>query len=470
MPRLITIFIVLGLAFLIGGVGAIVDGWPYLMIERGFTQVIIGTVGATGGVILLALSRVLAELRRVRTALSAMTLLSAAALPGEVEPRVRREERPAPALEPAPAETDRAGMLGPAVAGAGLAAAGGTFAAALAHDAATRESEAEPANETPPPLPPMVPPVLPSMLPPVLPAMRAPDEEKPEPGTADLFDDTPAVADEAAGVASEPHEDDEPPQKAAELEDEPEAELPLAAQPASGEAEPEEESEDASAAVPDDRLDGPAEPEATHDLPQDASQPAEPAPSMWWPRIDTPRAPAEPERAATDFDDLASLRDHLTRGPQAPGDSAEADTGSEEKAPDSDIAAAESWMEPAFGRREPTFAEPADEPAAPAEEEPVEQPAVADDELSAEQPEADTPEEPAASEQEPAADAPAPEETPRPAASDEGVVGAYQVGDTHFTMFADGSIRARTPEGEYSFASMEELKAYLASEKSRLGV
>ena len=56
----------------------------------------------------------------------------------------------------------------------------------------------------------------------------------------------------------------------------------------------------------------------------------------------------------------------------------------------------------------------------------------------------------------------------QPAASDEGVIGAYQVGDTHFTMFADGSIRARTREGEYTFASMDELKAYLASEKSRL--
>ena len=67
-----------------------------------------------------------------------------------------------------------------------------------------------------------------------------------------------------------------------------------------------------------------------------------------------------------------------------------------------------------------------------------------------------------------AEDAPAPAEA-RPA-SDEGIVGAYQVGDAHFTIYADGSIRARTPDGEYSFASMDELKVYLASEKSRLGV
>ena len=65
----------------------------------------------------------------------------------------------------------------------------------------------------------------------------------------------------------------------------------------------------------------------------------------------------------------------------------------------------------------------------------------------------------------PEAEAPA-----QPASSEEGIVGAYQVGDAHFTIYADGSIQARTPDGDYKFASMDELKAYLASEKSRLGV
>ena len=64
---------------------------------------------------------------------------------------------------------------------------------------------------------------------------------------------------------------------------------------------------------------------------------------------------------------------------------------------------------------------------------------------------------------------PAPVGPPAPAASEEGVVGAYQVGTAHFTIYADGSIQARTPDGDYSFASMDELKTYLASEKSRLG-
>ena len=64
---------------------------------------------------------------------------------------------------------------------------------------------------------------------------------------------------------------------------------------------------------------------------------------------------------------------------------------------------------------------------------------------------------------------PAAPSTP-PASSEEGVIGAYQVGDAHFTIYADGSIQARTPDGDYSFDSMDELKTYLASEKSRLGL
>ena len=48
------------------------------------------------------------------------------------------------------------------------------------------------------------------------------------------------------------------------------------------------------------------------------------------------------------------------------------------------------------------------------------------------------------------------------------MIGAYQVGETQFTMFADGSIHARTPDGDYVFASMDELKAYLANEKDKL--
>jgi hypothetical protein len=53
-----------------------------------------------------------------------------------------------------------------------------------------------------------------------------------------------------------------------------------------------------------------------------------------------------------------------------------------------------------------------------------------------------------------------------PAASDEGVVAAYTVGDISYTMFADGRIRADSPEGEQVFGSMDELKAHMAKRRT----
>lgn len=48
-----------------------------------------------------------------------------------------------------------------------------------------------------------------------------------------------------------------------------------------------------------------------------------------------------------------------------------------------------------------------------------------------------------------------------PVASDEGVVRVYTIGDSSFTMYADGTIRAMTPEGALVFTTMEQLKTYL---------
>ncbi len=53
-----------------------------------------------------------------------------------------------------------------------------------------------------------------------------------------------------------------------------------------------------------------------------------------------------------------------------------------------------------------------------------------------------------------------------PTASDEGVVAAYNVGDSAYAMLADGRIRVTTPEGQYLFQSMEELKAFMAARRS----
>lgn len=71
---------------------------------------------------------------------------------------------------------------------------------------------------------------------------------------------------------------------------------------------------------------------------------------------------------------------------------------------------------------------------------------------------------PAAEEEEPPRD-PLPEEPALPAgptASDEGIVGVRVIGDSTFTMYASGAVRAETPAGVLTFSSIDELKAHLA--------
>ncbi|HEY5797467.1 MAG TPA: hypothetical protein VIU82_20905, partial [Bosea sp. (in: a-proteobacteria)] len=143
---MITIFILLGLGFLGGGIAAIVDGLPYMVLERGFTQVIIGTVVAIAGVLMLALSWVLVELRRIRTTVSnAAMAMSVASMAGSAVPEGAVPLPPSP-LEP----DDRAAALRPgmAVAGAGaLAGAGAVVAATHLPAAGTSERPEDKAAE-----------------------------------------------------------------------------------------------------------------------------------------------------------------------------------------------------------------------------------------------------------------------------------------------------------------------------------
>jgi hypothetical protein len=53
-----------------------------------------------------------------------------------------------------------------------------------------------------------------------------------------------------------------------------------------------------------------------------------------------------------------------------------------------------------------------------------------------------------------------------PAASSEGVVAAYNVGDTSYAMFADGRIRVSAPEGQFMLGSMDELKSFMAARRT----
>jgi hypothetical protein len=90
--------------------------------------------------------------------------------------------------------------------------------------------------------------------------------------------------------------------------------------------------------------------------------------------------------------------------------------------------------------------------------EPAPDTAQAEPEQPAGQSDAASPVSPEASADQPAA--------VEPTASDDGVVAAYTVGDSAFTMYADGRIVADTPEGRYSFASMDELRTFMAARRA----
>lgn len=69
------------------------------------------------------------------------------------------------------------------------------------------------------------------------------------------------------------------------------------------------------------------------------------------------------------------------------------------------------------------------------------------------------------------ADEPAPASKPEPGpnssssgnAPRSAVIGTYNSGGNRYVMFADGSIEAETPDGSFKFASLDELKEFIAS-------
>ena len=481
---MIILFILLGLGFLGGGAAAIIDGLPYMVLERGFTQVIIGTVVAVAGVIMLALSQVLAKLRTLENKLAGTTMALSLASAAGVAAR-----EPTISITPAGSELDRtsgtsaAAAVAGALAGAGIV--GATAAAATIPD--------------PPPEP-------------------APKAEEPDLFGAHLA----AVLD---------------PDAAAQPQLQPQGEASPETQPASdSEPEPDREGEPAPAAIDID-IDAlpvfdpfrPVDPEpsttsvepwsppaALAPLPEPTGEPVpvaavEPA-DMPEPQPETPEpaiedAPGGPAPALSDIDDpltpsmpaplmegdeFGRLRESLAGLGLGPvGGRVEPrfdEAAPAEQAREEDLAAAASWMDSALGRRtpgldlpdssefmlppqrmEPTFAPVPSWPTIDEEDRPAPSWPPQTREAAAEESATDPENLPGEVEEAEPADAPPAPADEAPAASEEGIVGAYQVGEAHFTIYADGSIQARTPDGDYSFASMDELKTYLASEKSRLG-
>ncbi len=473
---MVKLFIGLGLALLAGGAYAIVDGWPYRVLERGFTEVILGALAVTAGLLLLALAALLAELRRVKGmvggAMAMMSLSEPRAEPAaadeaffrKVDAGARDDDA---AAEPKPTASQRPADIGieTVAAGAGALAAGGALASLSRDDAKdaadARDVTAEPEDE----------PAAPASGEADAAPQEVPAVQPPEPLAAGDHDDWLWPPDPAPPHAAER----EPSIEAVHAE----PETPVSA--AKGEPQDAGAETDEAAAAPA----GPAEADAapaedeTQTAGEGSPEPAAiaaPEDKVWWPRIDR----SERDRAAGSADDdFDNLRDALSGAMEAPP---------VVEPPRREPVLGGDWLAP---RPWPPVTQPrdlaaADEPeVVPQEEAERDEPAALQPEPTSEiilppEPEAAPPETSAGDEGEAAEEAaeqerdeddaqsPPPAADERPAASEEGVIGAYQVGETHFTMYADGSIHANTPDGDYVFASMDELKTYLASEKSKL--
>ena len=140
----------------------------------------------------------------------------------------------------------------------------------------------------------------------------------------------------------------------------------------------------------------------------------------------------------------------LSLAPRGPVDMADAavEPAPEEPAPKAGLAdptAAPAAEQPASGRTRPKVA------AAP-------QPLLSETPLRGTTEPGDAPDE------RPAPAAEASRNDGRPEPSDKPtVVGTYDSGGNHYVMFSDGSIEADTPNGMFRFASLDELKDFIAS-------
>lgn len=212
---MVVALLALSLVMLLGGIAAMVQGFPYVRLESGLAMVIGGSTAASAGVILLGLTALLDRLRRI----------------GEILTQQRAEVHPgpsvpaAPALTGAPWETDASAPAAPEVVpperpslaamGAGMGAAGlaGLSIGALRPGA----RGTEPVFEDPaPPATTAAEPLLPDLLPDAVPAAapepvpthetRAEDDlfAAPEPAPPAFAEPEPVTLAETAGASSAP--------------------------------------------------------------------------------------------------------------------------------------------------------------------------------------------------------------------------------------------------------------------------
>jgi hypothetical protein len=360
---LVKLFIGLGVLIFVGSCVAVGLALPYVVLERGFTQVIAGTVGMNAGLMLIGIGVVLREIRKAPRQASAM-VAPEAALPAE----------------------SASGVGQGAVLAAGAAAAS-LAAAATAEAGSDKRDQFEldwPKPDAPAPV--------------AEPVLDLPTFEVPPPGLS---------------VASE----------GVEVRD-------------------------------GDQIEPTFSMERAHDMPgQDEFARLRAALSDQLERPDSTPEPADaPEVVQETLTPLAAHSEQADDG-AIPAFAHEREASDFEELDREDM----------HGVDLDSAAVAGDAPAGSTADEGLASPDAADDELEDADgtvPADDPPDE--AAQPEPAAE-------PEPAVvSNEGVVRAYQVGDTAFTVYGDGTIRAETSEGEFTFESMDEVRAFLMREKLKV--
>jgi hypothetical protein len=239
---------VLALLMLIGGLAAMVQGIPFVRLEVGWTMVIAGTVGASGGAVLLGITAAVARLARIERALAARPVAErvVAVDPAPIETgaapvRAARSEPvlppipfPAPpASGPRPAEP--AGFNGGAALAAGAAGAAVGLAASELRLTRAEDPDLTEGREGPVPQEPIS----------HEPASREPDLHQPDLHQPELHEalphepaphdplPPPLPAEESRPLVEEPHDAPPPPpaQEPASPAPEPVAEAPRPEEP-----------------------------------------------------------------------------------------------------------------------------------------------------------------------------------------------------------------------------------------------
>ncbi|WP_210485592.1 hypothetical protein [Microvirga antarctica] len=115
----------LALAMIVGGLFSAILGWDIVLVERGWTMVISGIIGASSGALLVGITAVVARLTRIQEELARVQL----SLEDEIE---------TVAVPPTSAEQARGRMLGDV----GIGAAAGGLAGSLFGTKSAQDSEA----------------------------------------------------------------------------------------------------------------------------------------------------------------------------------------------------------------------------------------------------------------------------------------------------------------------------------------